>query len=207
MDSFLKHVKEVSKVHNVALNLVNEPHVYSSNVPCSGFFIDYPTLTLSVATQKPQSEWLEILVHEYNHMIQYVEKRPVWDNLSIDGHLMKQTDLLDLWLSGIIELNEAQLNHCIDVTIDVELDCEISSVNTIKEFSLPIDIDQYIKKANSYVLFYHVVKKYRKWSKPGRSPYMIKEVLEKMPKDFSLDYKNPPLELLNLIEKHCISFY
>jgi hypothetical protein len=207
MNLFLKHVKEVAAKNGVYVSLINAPTVMSGAVSCSGYFTDYPNPELVVATQKKESEWLEILVHEFNHMNQFLEHHSSWTDLNIEGSSSKQTSLLDLWLSRNVELNDIQLSQCIDIIIRLELDCEKRSVQTIKDYSLPINTQDYIKRANSYVLFYHLVKRYRTWSRPGKAPYMIKEVVDKMPDEFNLDYSNPPKELLDIIEKHCISLY
>ena len=202
MDSFIKHVEQLSKKRDVKLSLINAPSVITGGVACSGYFSG-DDKELVVATGKDKQDWLEILVHESCHMDQWFEKAPVWMNLDISGSDTNYIGLFDKWLGKEIELDKSTLRSCIQAIIDVEIDCEKRAVDLIKKFNLDIDVDNYIRKSNAYVLFYHVVRSKRLWSLPGKAPYMISQLVEMMPNHFDIDYSNPPPQLLGLIEKKC----
>ena len=206
MKSFIEHIKNTTKTHGIKLSLVNQPSVIINRFPCSGYFLGGQAPELAVAIGKDEKEWNEILVHEFSHMNQWIENDKVWRNLDVPEKKTTQLELFDLWLGNDIELNKEQLRSCISSIIDLELDCEKRAIKMIKEFKLDINIDQYIKKANSYLLFYHVVKNKRCWSKPGKAPYTIAKIVDSMPNKFDLDYANPPTQLLGIIEKNCLRF-
>jgi len=78
---------------------------------------------------------------------------------------------MDKWLNG----KEIKfIKNKIDKIKYLELDCEKRAVKNIKKYNLPVNIETYIQKANSYILFYNYVKETRQWSKPGNAPYALK---------------------------------
>lgn len=204
MKNFLSHVENITKKRKVKFSLVNQPTVITGGVHCSGFFDGGKEPELTVAIGKDEKEWMEILVHEFGHMNQWIENAKVWTNLNIED--TTQIGLFDLWLGHHIELNKEQLKKCISSIIELELDCEKRAVSLIKEFNLNINAERYIQKANSYILFYHLVKNKRLWSKPGKAPYMISQLVDSMPNHFVLDYSNPTPQILGLIEKNVYRF-
>ena len=50
-----------------------------------------------------------------------------------------------------------------------------------------IDIDEYARKANSYIMFHDIVKKYRKWYSPTNKPYNRPEIFNALPSSI-IDY-------------------
>lgn len=85
----------------------------------------------------------------------------------------------------------------------LELNCERRTIQMAQDLDLPIgDIDTYIRKANAYILFYHVILKFRQWYVPGQEPHTIQELVNTMPISlYSLeDYEEVPYEMCNLYE-------
>lgn len=197
-EKFINIVKEDCLKNNVEFYLGEGVTVTVNGGECAGFFQDLPRPKLSVATGKPVTEWFEILAHEYSHLQQWKEQSVVWLNHRVFN--IECADLIDLWLNKKIELTEPQLTEYIQKIIDVEKDCEERTVNLIKTLNLPIDAENYIRKANAYLFFYHGVKKHRKWSQPGRSLYSRPEVLRMMPTDFNQNYYSPCPVLAQSIE-------
>ena len=74
----------------------------------------------------------------------------------------------------------------------------------IKKWKLPIDVNEYIRKANAYVLFYNYLKKTRKWSEPTNSPYINKNIVEAMSDKFDMDYEKLSPELFELYKREKI---
>ena len=191
---FLSFVEEECRKNKVKLIVSKESHVEAGGVFCNGYFSDQGTPTLAIATGKDQKLWLPILVHEYGHMTQWLEKAEVWEKNRIGK--MESMDFIDLWLSDKIELSEDQKDNYFSRSILVEKDCEERTVKNIKKFNLPIDTVDYTKRANSYILFYHIVRKCRRWYQPHKEPYNLSYVYSAMPEDFNLDYLtlSPELE-------------
>jgi hypothetical protein len=112
-------------------------------------------------------------------MQQWLEQCPKWV-ISDDS-----MNYIDDWLSGKEVRN---IKKYIGLSRDLELDNEKRSVRMIKKFDLDIDIEMYIKRANSYVLFYNWILESRKWSTAKNSPYKNKRLLSVMPSSFRMDY-------------------
>lgn len=196
VNKFISFVKKECKKNGIKIILSKKKDLLVNDVKCSGYF-SATDKELAVATGKPFKDWLEVFIHEYAHSVQYATDSKVWLSNDINGY--EASELLDIWLNKTIDLSPIQLKKYTEVVMDVELDCEKRSVSLIKKFDLPIDIDLYIKKANSYVLSYHVVKKMRKWRKVP--PYSVQEIVDAMPNHFNLNYKKPNKRLISLIEK------
>ncbi len=162
------------------------------NIKCSGYFDDEGGM-LVVAMKSPLA--LEILVHEFGHLTQYVDNCKPWRNLG--NSLDKMTD----WLQGKDIRNT---DKYINAARDMELDNEKRSVQIIKDFGLDIDIDSYIKRANSYVYFYNWMKTTRRWSSPNNSPYKNKALLEVMPKTFQKSYRTIPKRIAKVFKQEQI---
>lgn len=164
----------------------------SNEVKCSGYFDDV-NRKLVVAAKAPKS--LEILVHEYAHLTQWQDNCRQWKWVE------KSMYVFDAWLSGKRVRN---LNHHIDRIKYMELDNEKRSVELIKKYRLPIDLEGYIKRANSYVYFYNYIKKTRKWSSPDNSPYKNERIVEAMPPRFLTSYTRNPKYVDKIFEEEGI---
>ena len=108
---------------------------------------------------------------------------------------------LEDWLAGKRKKN---IKQHIDKSRDLELDNEKRSVKLIKQWNLPIDIKDYIKRANAYVQFYNWMYYSRKWSKPGNSPYRNQAIYDAMPDTFRMNYKQMAKKYQKLFEEQNI---
>jgi hypothetical protein len=180
--AFVDYVKSECKKYGVKCSL--RPVKYlklSGNIKCSGYF-DETGKVLACATNK--KDWLQILVHEYAHLTQWVDDCNIWKKVSKFDSVNK----MDLWLNGKSVKN---YERHIDLVKELELDNEKRSVKIIKQFGLDSSIDtaDYTRKANAYVQFYNYIKTTRKWSDPKNTPYNNKTVINAMPKVFRMNYK------------------
>lgn len=190
---FLHYVKGKCKKHGIKLILREVNYlVLNGNIKCSGYFCD-DEKKLVVAMKSPIA--LEILVHEFGHLTQYVDNCKQWKNL---GNSLNK---LDDWLSG---KNIRNYEKHINAARELELDNEKRAVKIIKEFDLNINIPDYIAKANSYVYFYNWLKTTRKWSSPNNSPYKNKSLIKVMPKTFQKSYKTIPKNIAKVFEEQNI---
>lgn len=181
---FVQHVKEQCAFYGVKCSLRPVKYVSLYGNKCSGWFDEtVPELVVSMK----RTDCIEILVHEYSHLTQWVEGIELWGRAEVS--LTK----LWGWLDG---KNHRNMAEHIGVCRDLELDNEKRSVKNIKKFNLDIDPQQYIKRANAYVQFYNYLVISRKWSNPDNSPYKNQRLLEAMSPKFNMKYDTltPKLE-------------
>ena len=189
---FIDHIKAECEKYGVTLQLRHVKYLKISNsIKCSGYF-DESDRTIVCATNT--RNWLEILVHEYAHMTQWLDDCREWSKMVKKDSVSK----MDMWLSGY-EVKDYKKH--IDIVKYLELDNEKRSVQIIKKFGLEIDIDDYIRKANAYVQFYNHIKTTRRWSKPHNSPYTNKMVIGQMSNTFRMNYRKMSKKVSLVFEK------
>jgi len=198
---FISFVKEECKKNKVIFKPYKRGYIKLTNdIKCGGFFDDGSnpeTRKATLAFAQGRADYLELLVHEYCHMTQWIDGIDLWEASS--GAM----STIDEWLSGVdhpMEEVEAALN----AARDLELDNEKRSAEMFRKWDLPVDVNLYIKKANAYVLFYNYMKTSRKWSVPGNAPYTNKNILEAMSDKFDMDYENLSEGLVELFKKENI---
>lgn len=184
--AFVMHVKKRCKETGIKLNLVDDFFVDAGGIKTAGYF-DSESLVLATKDATDPLRWISLLAHEYNHLEQWAEKCKEWTdcNIEFDNDALI---LYDLWLVGLVELNEDQLTRYTNIAINVELDCEKRTVETIKKFNLPFNPEEYTQRSNAYALQYQFIKKHRRWNIPGKAPSSIKEVYSLLSKEFDMDY-------------------
>lgn len=199
-EKFLEDLNKKCEKHNITLYLPKKSVVdyENSTLKVSGYFSG-DTETIAVACGKPKEKYLPILIHESCHLDQYLEKCILWDNLYVGK--TNTYDCMDRWIHGE-EFSKKRMTDYINRCIDLEFDCEVRSVKKIKKYKIDINVEKYIQKANSYILFYNYIKQKRTWYLKGKEPYSIKEVWKKMPTKFLKDYHNN-FDYIDLYEKYC----
>jgi hypothetical protein len=190
---FLKWVKAKCKENGIKCDLRNVTYLkLSGNIKCSGYF-DENEKKLVVAMNKPG--WLGVVVHEYCHMTQWLDGIPIWS----EG--CEALSKIEEWLSG---KSVRSIKTALAKARDLELDNEKRSVALIKKWGLDIDIDEYIKKANAYVMFYNYMYHSRKWSNPNNAPYTNQMIVSKMSNKFNMRYTQMSERLLKLYKEQSI---
>lgn len=201
--SFISYLEKYCKEKNVKLKLVNAQGIPygDSNSLVNGYFdgdgIFGEGTVLACSMGKDVQYWFPVLMHESSHMDQYIEKDPKWaKNLGLE--------LTDKWISGDDTIDLNIVSEEIRTGMDIEIDCEKRTIEKIKKFRLEdiLDIEEYIQKANAYILFYLWMKKYRRWYTIGKEPYVIPEIINNMPKTFNIDYTYLPDNLESLFNKY-----
>lgn len=100
----------------------------------------------------------EIFIHEYCHFLQWKHNRKYYDRLVVGCSIIFD------WLDGNF-YKKSILKYGFDCVIELERDCEIRAIEIIKKYNLNVDIENYTRTANSYLLFYNIIRENRKWSK------------------------------------------
>lgn len=186
-------------------------------IECDGYF-DENNMTLNVAHKSPR--FVQVLVHESCHMDQMIEKdrtnirlRFPKSFLSVNNDSSLLTDetyegnwIFDQWNAGKIKLNNRQLNMLINRIMENERDCEERTVNKIKKWKLDeiINLEDYIRHANIYVLTFEMIKKLKCWVTFFNHPESTKNVYSLFSN--KRIYKKIKLSKRQLmaIKKHCI---
>lgn len=202
INKFINSIKRQSKKYNIKLNITGDEFVnLSDNIKCGGYFQERERKTpgvIEVATNKPIVNWLSILVHESSHMDQWIEQCDIWvkyDN--VNPHIM------DSWLEGK-DYNMNTVEKVINTARDMELDCEKRTVAKIKKYKLPINIGDYIQRANCYIFFYNYLKITRRWCDPKNSPYTNINIYKYASRTWYDDYSTIPKEILQAFKKYKI---
>ena len=174
---FVEYVEDQCDIHNVKLDIRNTKYIWCNGARVSGFFEEGEPATLRVSGKHTMA--LEIFIHEYSHMTQWLDKNSIWYEDSLDHNKLAP------WLAG---KRVHHINDIIDEIRDLEVDNEKRTVKLMKKFKLPIDIKAYIKQANAYMFFHEHLKNTRRWSTPKNSPYKNKRITNAMPDRFVRDY-------------------
>ena len=191
--SFVKNVKRRCKANNVELMLSPSRTVVltdSYSTDCHGYF-DETDKALVVACGKPFEDWIEILIHEYSHMEQYIH----------DDRWAYWTDCCSKmweWLDGELQLDDENLLYVIDGMIELERDCELRALTNIIKWDLPINKSNYQRKANLYLYSYRMMPIIKKFP---TGIYENQELIKLCPKTISKNVKEVPDKVKNLILK------
>jgi len=150
---------------------------------------------------KPLQEWLKLFVHESCHKDQFLEQDPAYCG-TVDG-IDDPYEKLDQWANASLPIEQGLVKRLIMFALNLELNCERRAVQKIIEQDLPIKVEDYIRRANAYVYFYHVYGLTRQWYTIGKEPYNIPEVLAIVPTTLDNDYTVLPDEIRNAMLKYC----
>lgn len=198
VDVFIEDLKSKCAEYKITLRLDNTQGVpfTDGSIMVNGYFDDV-TRTLACAMGKDVSQWLIILLHESSHMDQFMEQVSAWTN---NAELKETND----WLDGKDDADMEKIELEITTGIDVELDCEIRTVDKIIKFGLDkiVDTTEYIQKSNAYILFYRWMQKNRSWYTLGKEPYNIPQIVSIMPKSFDIDYTKMTKEVEDVFDKY-----
>lgn len=153
----------------------------------SAYFIggEEPELIVSIKNRLP-SVWLVNCIHEDSHMDQWLEKSPLWQALLINE--VDVSDIADLWVQGVVDLNLKQRSAVFDPIYELEMDAERRTIQKLYDYGLDTYISpfRYAKEARAYANGYMVTKLCRKWLPAKDPPYNIDKIVNQQPQDMSL---------------------
>lgn len=190
--------------HGIAVTITSDESLQTQGSKrCNGYFIASDETSageLAVATgKKSLNTWISTFAHESSHMDQWIAQCSAWKNGS--KYDFDYSEILQMWIDHIVELNPNQKAKIITGVRNLELDCERRAVKKMKVYGLPVDIKEYIQKANAYVYFYTIMGLKRKWYKIGQEPYVVDGVWGNMPTHFNNDYSKISPSLKKVFNK------
>jgi hypothetical protein len=188
-EQLMEDTKKQASDNNVTMILSDEETLdYGDGTRVNGYFQgDSEKLEFAVAMGKDEKEWLPVFIHESCHMDQFLENAKVWTDLdSVSGDEDAITVLFN-WIGGEDYPMEL-VKEAATLTMLMELDCEKRSVEKMKKYNLNINLEDYIKMCNCYVLFYKYILNRRTWYAPGKSPFHNEKVWSIFPSTFDIDY-------------------
>lgn len=190
---FIATVKRSCKKHGVELMLAPSKTVVITDTfstDCSGYFDDADKV-LAVACGKPFEDWIEILIHEYAHMQQWIhdDRWDKWTSACL---------ALWMWLDNERIMNSSQLRKVIDDMIELERDCEIRALGLIERHKLPINKSRYKRKANLYLYSYRMMPEMKKFP---TGIYENDNLVMMCPPRMMKNYSKVPQPLADMIRK------
>ena len=192
--NFVEDTIQYANSKGYKVKLLNKKYEFIGSLPVGGYF-DEESKEIAVACRgKPIERWIGTLAHEGCHLDQWVQDKKRWDVGSFIGEL-------DEWFEHEAELSLKKIKRCIKEVQALEHDCETRTIEKILCYDLPIDVDRYAQQANTYVWFYTIAGRKRKWFKKGFAPYMIPSIYNKMPKYIM------PLDAYDVVPKPIMKAY
>lgn len=139
-----------------------------------------PTIEISMVDRTP-TECLLNLLHEEAHLDQWLEQTQLWTDCYIGG--IDVCDLADLWICKKIDLTVTQRKNVFDPLFRLELDAENRTVDKIAQHGLRqyVDVNRYTQEAHAYINGYRITSLCRKWIPADKPPYLIEEIVDRMP--------------------------
>lgn len=183
IDKFLKDLDYLCQENAIQIVFTNRNYVKCDGIKCTGYF-DEDKRELVCALKMANPAWLATLVHESCHLDQWREKDDIY--VQFDNSLAGQDGIVDVWLLKQKEFDSTIIHDAITVTKKMEWDNEKRSIEKIKKYKLPIDLDKYTKQAIIYIMFHDFMEKYRVWYKPGQPPSRRKDVYGLVPDNYDL---------------------
>ena len=194
---FVEHVRAECRKHGVRFLLQDTKKVdQSGSGGCSGYFCDH-RMVLAVARRSRY--WIEVLVHEYCHMRQWLEGSRAWRRSG------ERAGWYWDWVDGRIRKPKHMTATACRRQLEVELDCERRAVRMARKWRLGIDLRKYVREANAYILFYTFIRLNGVWY--NKSPTRVPQIVETMPERFMRRewYERLPRDYAYLVFSQCLT--
>jgi hypothetical protein len=196
---FVKDQIKIINRRGISVHLLNKRRVTADGSRVSGYFDD-ENKVMAVGVLGHHLKWLGVFVHETCHCDQWWEKDSSYFK-RIKGY--EPHVLYGQWIDHVVEFTPEQSDAVFHAIMDLELNNEKRSLNKIKEFDLPIDHEDYIRKANAYVLYHKALQIKRKWY--DKQPWNVDGFAESLPTKWmsKKELYSPSKSMLDLMLKCC----
>lgn len=175
-DQIISEIRRRCRAFGVTFDLRRGSMVeLSKGVKCSGYFdaADERGPRLVCAKKLSTQHFLGTLLHEYCHVTQWVENCDIWQKDQFWGIRVDS----EKWLRSGKPCTDV-MRQAFMVRRDLEADNERRTVRLIKELKAPVNLPQYIQRANSYVHFYNTMPVSNQWYHPEKVPYKMPEIMK-----------------------------
>ena len=192
---FVRFVKQHLAQYGMKLIIGRGKFVNSGNSRCEGYFHECEkVIRIAGANQY----FLQTLVHEYGHFLQYINQVEVYKKSDKAGIIVEN------WFNGK-DYDKKTLKRAFLLVRAMERDCEKRALKIIDEFNLKIDKKLYAKRANCYIYTHFLMEKTRKYGTYKKSPYFSKYVLKIMPSNMAvLSHRSIPPKIYSMLESFTI---
>jgi aromatic ring-cleaving dioxygenase len=161
-----KCINEMIK-HGISIHLTQRKN--NSKHASNYFDPDKKEFVVNFFGDYSRKYFLETFLHEYCHFKQMIDLK--FDEKKYD----KAYEIFNDWLDFNRDSCPIRVVRLIQ---RLELDCEKRAVHLIKKYKLPLNITDYKKQANVYILSYNLFHKHRKFF--NFTCYYDKEILSLM---------------------------
>lgn len=161
-----------------AVNFASDEYVFIDGDPslesrCTGYVIECAIegIALHIATDRPLEDWLGAYVHEFAHFQQWRDRGQKAHTRITDRH-EEAREGLSLWTKKRRRYTPRQLWGFVHRLVAEEADAERRALEDIGRYGLPLDRDEYVRKANAYLLSHPYMLRERKCPDPhaARNP-------------------------------------
>lgn len=145
--------------------------------------------------------WLEILVHEYSHFLQWKFDNPTY--LAYNSMKIDPVSIIENYIKKKSSHTET-VKKAFQIVRKNEANCESIAIKLIKKYNLPLDLVNYKQSSNLHLVFYHCVEATKIWNVKNFYSARMKSIV---PKTFQKIYadrvpQNIMTTALNVFEKY-----
>lgn len=160
---FLKFVRETCRKNGVKLKIGRGKSVNMKpfGFMVSGYF-DEEERVLCCASGGSESKFMATLVHEFAHVLQWIENDSSYKFCNHRKYGSVQSAVC-MWINNEITIRDKYLVSYTEKLIACELNAERRAVKMIKQFNLPIDLERYSKNASAVLYSYWLTIKKKQW--------------------------------------------
>lgn len=194
-NQFVRFVKKHLAEHKMKLLIGRGKNVNTGHGRCEGYFNEAEGIIRIAGNNQ---YFLQTLVHEYAHFLQYLSKVKVYTKSDKAGLIVEN------WFNGK-NYDKKTIKRAFLLIRAMERDCEKRALKLIDQFNLKIDKKLYAKRANCYIYTHFLMEKTRKYGTYKKSPYFSKYVLKIMPSNMAvLSHKTIPPRIYSVLKSFSI---
>ena len=192
---FVAHVRRHLADYGFTLHLGKGKRVNSNEGWRAEGYFDAGAKCIKIG--KGGNQWLETLVHEYAHFLQWLDS----SNSLVEREDSAARLVQDYLHAGKGNLNSSVIRAFHRVML-FERDAEKRAVRCINMHNLDINVENYIKRANMYVYSHYISMLTRKWNFK-KSPYHSRKAMSEMPATFRAKaHKSCPNRIFELLRAY-----
>lgn len=191
---FIADTKKIAKKNKIKIRISKAEFVRdaASTSKSIGYF-DSHNRELASSNYNHLPTFVRNFVHESCHMDQFLQNRYLWDKCEPGYNLFFD------WIEEGTEYPVEVLDEAVHDIIRIELDCEKRSVDKIEKYNLPLDVKDYIKRANAYLYGYLFFRKHKIWIP---AIYNNAAAVKASPGRFAKNYKHIPRNLEKIFNRY-----